>query len=62
MNIKLIASKTLILAAALIMAACSGNRELNTKTSFQTGWKNFDPTTTRFQAYEGHISSIPPGM
>ena len=62
MNIKLIASKTLILAAALIMTACSGNRELNTKTSFQTGWKNFDPTTTRFQAYEGHISSIPPGM
>ena len=62
MNIKLIASKTLILAAALIMAACSGNRELNTKTSFQTGWKNFDPTTTRFQAYEGYTSSIPPGM
>lgn len=62
MNIKLIASKTLILAAALIMAACSGNRELNTKTSFQTGWKSFDPTTTRFQAYEGYTSSIPPGM
>ena len=62
MNIKLIASKTLILAAALIMAACSGERELNTKTSFQTGWKNFDPKTTRFQAYEGYTSSIPPGM
>ena len=62
MNIKLIASKTLILAFALILAACSGERELNTKTSFQTGWKSFDPTTTRFQAYEGHVSSIPPGM
>jgi hypothetical protein len=42
MNIKLIVSKTLILSVALILAACSGERELNTKTSFQTGLKNFD--------------------
>lgn len=62
MNIKLIASKTLILSVALILAACSGERDLNTKTSFQTGWKNFDPTTTRFQAYEGYTSTTPPGM
>ena len=62
MNIRSIVSKTLILSAALIMAACSGERELNTKTSFQTGWKNFDPSTTRFQAYEGHYSTVPPGM
>ena len=45
MNIKLIVSKTLILSVALILAACSGERELNTKTSFQTGLKNFDPRT-----------------
>lgn len=62
MNIKLIVSKTLILSVALILAACSGERDLNTKTSFQTGWKNFDPTTTRFQAYEGYTSTTPPGM
>ena len=62
MNIKQIVSKTLILAVALILAACSGERDLNTKTSFQTGWKNFDPTTTRFQAYEGYTSTTPPGM
>ena len=62
MNIKLIVSKTLILSVALILAACSGERELNTKTSFQTGLKNFDPRTTSFQAYEGHFSTVPPGM
>ena len=62
MNIKQIVSKTLILSVALILAACSGERDLNTKTSFQTGWKNFDPTTTRFQAYEGYTSTTPPGM
>ena len=62
MNIKLIVSKTLILSVALILAACSGERELNTKTSFQTGLKNFDPKTFSFQAYEGHFSMVPPGM
>jgi formylglycine-generating enzyme required for sulfatase activity len=62
MNIKQIVSKTFILSVALILAACSGERDLNTKTSFQTGWKNFDPTTTRFQAYEGYTSTTPPGM
>ena len=62
MNIKQIVSKTLILAVALILAACSGERDLNAKTSFQTGWKNFDPTTTRCQAYEGFTSTTPPGM
>jgi formylglycine-generating enzyme required for sulfatase activity len=62
MNIKLIVSKTLILSVALILAACSGERELNTKTSFQTGLKNFDSKTFSFQAYEGHFSTVPPGM
>lgn len=62
MNIRSIVSKNLILFVALILAACSGDRELNTKTSFQTGWKNFDPATVRFQAYEGHYSIVPPGM
>ena len=55
-------SKTLILAAVLLSAAGCSQRELNTKTSHWTGWKNFDPTTTHFEAYEGNLSSVPTGM
>ena len=62
MNIRSIVSKFLIFAVALTFTACPTERELNTKTSFLTGWKNFNPNTTRFQAYEGNLSSAPLGM
>ena len=61
MNIRSIVSKTLIFAAVLVLASCA-SRELNTKTSFWTTWKNFNPNTIRFEAYEGNLSSVPPGM
>jgi formylglycine-generating enzyme required for sulfatase activity len=60
MNIKIV-SKTLIFAAVLLLSACSSH-DLNTKTSFWTGWKNFDPTTTHFEAYEGNLADAPAGM
>jgi formylglycine-generating enzyme required for sulfatase activity len=63
MNIKIV-SKTLIFAMVLALGACgvSTKGDLNTKTSFWTGWKNFDPTTTRFEAYEGNLAQAPTGM
>lgn len=61
MNIKSIVSKTLLFAMVITVASCA-SRELNTKTSFWTNWKNFNPNTTRFEAYEGSVSSVPPGM
>ena len=60
MNIKIV-SKTLIFAAVLALGACSSH-DLNTKTSFWTSWKNFDPTTTHFEAYEGNLADAPAGM
>ena len=60
MNIKIV-SKTLFFAAVLTLGACS-THDLNTKTSFWTGWKNFDPTTTHFEAYEGNLADAPAGM
>ena len=63
MNIKSIVSKILVFVAVLTLGACqSNNRELNTKTSFQTGWKNFNPNTIDFEAYEGNLSIAPTGM
>ena len=63
MNIKSIVSKILVFVAVLTLGACqSNNRELNTKTSFQTGWKNFNPNTIDFEAYEGNLSVAPTGM
>ena len=61
MNIRSIVSKTLIFTLVLILASCA-SRELNTKTSFWTTWKNFNPNTIRFEAYEGNLSTVPPGM
>jgi formylglycine-generating enzyme required for sulfatase activity len=60
MNIKIV-SKTLIFAAVLALSACSSH-DLNTRTSFWTGSKNFDPTTTHFEAYEGNLTGTPAGM
>ena len=53
-----------VFATLLTFSACqmSNNRELNTKTSFQTGWKNFNPNTIDFEAYEGNLSIAPTGM
>ena len=63
MNIKSIVSKFLMFVVVLTLGACqSNNRELNTKTSFQTGWKNFNPNTIDFEAYEGNLSIAPTGM
>lgn len=53
--------KTVIVAMIVGMTACQ-TRELNTKTSFLTGWKTFDETTTRFEAYENNVSNSPIGM
>ena len=54
-------SKIVILVMAVVFSACQ-SRDLNTKTSFQTGWKTFDNNTTRFEAYEAAVSSTPTGM
>ncbi len=64
MNIKSTVIKCLTFAVVLTLGACqmSHNRELNTKTSFQTGWKNFNPNTIDFEAYEGNLSIAPTGM
>ena len=64
MNIKSNVSKILVLVMVLVMSACGAHtsRDLNTKTSFLTGWKAFDPATTNFEAYEGNFSIVPIGM
>ena len=54
-------SKIVILVMAVVFSACQ-SRELNTKTSFQTGWKTFDNKTVRFEAYQTITSPIPTGM
>ena len=64
MNIKSNVSKILVIVMVLALSACqsTSKRELNTKTSFVTGWKTFDPATTNFEAYEGNHSIVPVGM
>ena len=63
MSIKVNVSKVLIVLAVLSLAACqSRNADLNTKISFQTGWKFFDPNGVDFEAYEGNLSEVPTGM
>lgn len=54
-------SKSVLLSLVVLCGACQ-TRELTTKTSFQTGWKTFDASTTRFEAYEGQTSISPVGM
>ena len=53
--------KIVILVMAVVFSACQ-SRELNTKTSFQTGWKTFDTKATRFEAYSTPVSATPTGM
>ena len=52
--------------AVLMLNSCSlfqkKNKDLNTKSSFLTGWQTFDKKTTRFQAYNGDPSIVPTGM
>ena len=64
MNFKLNVSKILVAVVVLTLGACQSahNPELNTKTSFLTGWKNFNPNTIDFEAYEGNLSVAPAGM
>ena len=54
-------SKIVILVIVVVFSACQ-SRDLNTKTSFQTGWKTFDNKTTRFEAYEKVVLTTPTGM
>lgn len=56
-----VATKSVLLACVVVLGACQ-TRELNTKTSFQTGWNTFDKTTTRFEVYDGSVSQEPIGM
>lgn len=61
--LKLVSKVVLLTLLVVVGAGCStSSRELNTKTSFQTGWKSFDKSTTRFEAYEGNIAQGPQGM
>lgn len=64
MKIKAKVSKVFVAFMVLTLAACqsSHNADLNTKTSFLTGWKNFDRNTVVFEAYEGNLSVAPTGM
>lgn len=64
MNIKSNVSRVLVIVMVLALSACqsTSKRDLNTKTSFLTGWKAFDPGTTNFEAYEGIYSIVPTGM
>ena len=64
MNIKSNVSRVLVIVMVLALSACQSfnKRDLNTKTSFLTGWKAFDPATTNFEAYEGNLSIAPTGM
>lgn len=61
--LKNVSRAVVLTLAVLVCFGCSNQaRELNTKTSFQTGWKTFDNNTTRFEAYEGNIAQGPQGM
>ena len=61
--LKNVSGAVVLTLAVLVCFGCSNQaRELNTKTSFQTGWKTFDNNTTRFEAYEGNIAQGPQGM
>ena len=65
MNIKTNVLKVLVaIFVILAFVACksSRNSDLNTNTSFQTGWKSSDESTIDFQAYEGILSDAPVGM
>ena len=63
MKVKINVLNVLIMVVVVSLAACkSSNPDLNTKVSFQTNWKNFDPTTVDFEAYEGNLSESPVGM
>ena len=61
-NISKIIALVMVLSLGLSACKTSTNRDLNTKVSFLTGWKTFDPSTINFEAYEGNLSIIPTGM
>lgn len=54
-------TKFLLFGLAIVLTACQ-SKELNTSTSFQTGWKTFDSKTTNFQAFAGNATATPSGM
>lgn len=55
--------KTLFLSLIISLVGCGGlSGELNTQTSYLTGWKTFDKSTTNFEAYAGASTNIPSGM
>ena len=57
-------AKTLFLGLVVTLVGCNGGfaGDLNTQTSYLTGWKTFDKNTTNFEAYAGAPSTIPSGM
>ena len=61
-NISKIIALVMVLSLGLSACKTSTNRDLNTKVSFLTGWKTFDPSTINFEAYEGNLSIVPTGM
>ncbi len=54
-------TKIALLGLVVALSACQ-SRELNTQTSYLTGWKNFDQKTINFEAFEGNNSVVPIGM
>jgi len=51
-----------LLALVVVFAACSGNKDLNTRWSNTTGWNYYDEQTTNFEAQEGIAPGTPIGM
>lgn len=54
-------TKVLMFCLALVFVGCQTS-DLNTQTSYLTGWKTFDKNTTNFEAYSGTTTVTPYGM
>ena len=54
-------TKALMFCLALVFVGCQTS-DLNTQTSYLTGWKMFDKNTTNFEAYSGTTTVTPYGM
>lgn len=55
-------TKIAFLSLVVLFAACSNNRDLNTKVSNTTGWNYYDRNTTNFEALAGVTDLTPIGM
>lgn len=54
--------KIALITLASVCAACSPQRELNTRTSNATGWNYFDEKEGHFEAYSSQVNANPVGM